>query len=50
VSSQEIDGWRAAARSMLVPYDEKLAVHPQAEGFTRHEIWDFAGTSPEQYR
>ena len=49
VSSQEIDSWRDAARSMLVPHDEKLAVHPQAERFTRHDMWDFAGTSPEQY-
>jgi alpha,alpha-trehalose phosphorylase len=24
-------------------------VHPQAEGFTRHQIWDFAATKPEQY-
>jgi alpha,alpha-trehalose phosphorylase len=24
-------------------------VHPQAEGFTEHEVWDFAGTTPEQY-
>jgi alpha,alpha-trehalose phosphorylase len=36
-------------RRGVVPYDEKLAVHPQAEGFTRHEMWDFAGTGPEQY-
>jgi alpha,alpha-trehalose phosphorylase len=49
LSWQEIHGWPAAVRPMLVPYDEKLAVHPQAEGFTRHEIWDFAGTSPEWY-
>jgi alpha,alpha-trehalose phosphorylase len=24
-------------------------VHPQAEGFTRHQVWDFAGTSAGQY-
>ena len=34
---------------MLIPYDEELGVHPQAEGFTEHEIWDFAATAPEQY-
>src|ERR1022692_4413139 len=34
---------------MFVPYDGSLGVHPQAEGFTSHEVWDFAGTSPEQY-
>jgi alpha,alpha-trehalose phosphorylase len=24
-------------------------VHPQAEEFTGHAVWDFAGTAPEQY-
>ena len=27
---------------MFVPYDDELGVHPQAEGFTSHEVWDFA--------
>src|SRR5487761_54072 len=34
---------------MVVPYDDNLGVHPQAEGFTDHAIWDFAGTSPDHY-
>ncbi|MGH3884911.1 MAG: glycosyl hydrolase family 65 protein, partial [Pseudonocardiaceae bacterium] len=41
--------WRDAAAAMVVPYDEKLGVHPQAEGFTEHAVWDFAGTAPDQY-
>jgi alpha,alpha-trehalose phosphorylase len=41
--------WRDAADNMLIPWDEKLAVHPQSEGFTEHERWDFENTSPEQY-
>ena len=41
--------WRDAATAMFVPYDDSLAVHPQAEGFTSHEVWDFAATSAEQY-
>jgi alpha,alpha-trehalose phosphorylase len=49
VSVREIASWRAAAQSMLVPYDEQLGVHPQSEGFTRHQKWDFEGTSAEQY-
>ena len=24
-------------------------MHPQAEGFTRHRVWDFAATSAGQY-
>ena len=26
---------------MLMPYDEGLGVHPQSEGFTEHDEWDF---------
>jgi alpha,alpha-trehalose phosphorylase len=49
VDAEEAASWRDAAAAMLIPYDDVLGVHPQAEGFTSHEIWDFAGTSPEQY-
>jgi len=34
---------------MHIPFDEALGVHPQAEGFTRHQVWDFAHTTPAQY-
>ena len=49
VTAEESASWRDAARSMYIPYDEALGVHPQAEGFTRHQVWDFAGTSADQY-
>jgi alpha,alpha-trehalose phosphorylase len=49
VSFEEMAAWRDAARAMFIPYDETLGVHPQAEGFTSHEVWDFAATSDEQY-
>ncbi len=49
VDNEEAAGWRDAARSILIPYDAELEVHPQAELFTEHEIWDFAATAPEQY-
>jgi alpha,alpha-trehalose phosphorylase len=49
VDSEETASWRDAAAAMLIPYDEALGVHPQAEGFTEHARWDFAGTRPEQY-
>jgi alpha,alpha-trehalose phosphorylase len=49
VGPKETAGWRDAARAMLVPYDEALGVHPQAEEFTEHAVWDFARTSSEQY-
>ena len=34
---------------MRIPYDEELGVHPQCEGFTHHEVWDFENTPAEQY-
>jgi len=49
VDDEEAAAWRDAAEAMVVPYDPGLGVHPQAEGFTRHQHWDFAGTRPEQY-
>jgi alpha,alpha-trehalose phosphorylase len=46
---EEAAAWRDAARDMVVPWDESLGVHPQSEGFTEHQVWDFAGTKPDQY-
>jgi alpha,alpha-trehalose phosphorylase len=49
VEAPEIAAWRDAAAAMVVPWDERLRVHPQAEGFTRHQEWDFAATGPDAY-
>src|SRR5205085_3418662 len=46
---EEAAAWRDAARDMVIPWDEALGVHPQSEGFTKHQVWDFANTNPEQY-
>ncbi|WP_067181052.1 glycoside hydrolase family 65 protein [Microtetraspora niveoalba] len=49
VDEEEMAAWRDAARAMYIPYDETLGVHPQADGFTDHQVWDFAATKPDQY-
>jgi alpha,alpha-trehalose phosphorylase len=49
VTGDELQAWRNAATSILIPFDERLGVHQQAEGFTEHEEWDFASTPPEKY-
>jgi alpha,alpha-trehalose phosphorylase len=49
VDNEELASWRDAASDMLIPYDAVLRVHPQAEGFTNHQPWDFASTTPDQY-
>ena len=41
--------WRDTARAVVAPYDDELGVHCQAEGFTRHERWDFEATGPDRY-
>jgi alpha,alpha-trehalose phosphorylase len=49
VDSGEAAGWREAAEAILIPYDETLGVHPQAEEFTEHGAWDFDSTRADQY-
>jgi alpha,alpha-trehalose phosphorylase len=46
---EEAAAWRDAARDMVIPWDDALGVHPQSEGFTNHQVWDFADTSPDEY-
>jgi alpha,alpha-trehalose phosphorylase len=46
---EEAAAWRDAARDVVIPWDEALGVHPQSEGFTSHQIWDFEHTPPEHY-
>ena len=49
VVDMEVEAWRAAADAMFIPYDELREVHPQADGFTDHEVWDFSNTPDENY-
>ncbi len=49
VNSEETASWRDAATAMLIPYDPNLKVHPQAEGFLEHEVWNFENCRQEHY-
>ncbi|MGI8609098.1 MAG: glycoside hydrolase family 65 protein [Candidatus Dormibacteria bacterium] len=49
VSVDERDAWLMAAGAVEVPYDKPLRVHPQADGFTQHQRWDFSSTRSDQY-
>ena len=49
VTNEEAASWRDAAAAMLIPFDERLGVHQQSEGFTEHAVWDFAATPHENY-
>jgi alpha,alpha-trehalose phosphorylase len=46
---EEAATWRDAALGMVIPWDEALGVHPQSEGFTSHQVWDFENTPAEDY-
>ncbi len=49
VTKVERRDWSKAARTMYVPYDAELGLHPQAQNFLHHAVWDFEKTRPEQY-
>ncbi len=49
VDEAEIAGWEEAAEKIYLSIDRHLGVTPQAQAFTEHEVWDFAGTPPEDY-
>jgi alpha,alpha-trehalose phosphorylase len=49
VNPEESASWRDAAVAMFVPYDEALGVHPQAAGYTSHQVWDFGSTPLDHY-
>jgi alpha,alpha-trehalose phosphorylase len=46
---EEAASWRDAANDMVIPWDDVLGVHPQSEGFTNHQVWDFEHTTPDHY-
>ena len=49
VTSEEAASWRDAATAMFIPFDERLGVHPQHDGFTNYAKWDFKNTPEENY-
>jgi alpha,alpha-trehalose phosphorylase len=49
VTTEETADWRDAAAAVVLPWDKRLEVHPQSEGFTHHARWDFENTPPDHY-
>ena len=49
VTTEETASWRNAAENMYMPYDERLEVHPQHDGFTHYARWDFDATPEDNY-
>jgi alpha,alpha-trehalose phosphorylase len=49
VSTEEAASWRDAANAIYIPFDERIGVHPQHEGFTDYARWDFRNTHEDMY-
>jgi alpha,alpha-trehalose phosphorylase len=49
VTTEEAASWRDAASAMYIPYDSRLGVHPQHDGFTDYAMWDFGNTPEDHY-
>jgi alpha,alpha-trehalose phosphorylase len=49
VTDAELSDWSRAAKAMVVPFDERLGVHPQSENFTDHARWDFEAMTEDDY-
>jgi len=49
VTTEETASWRDAAAATHIPFDERLGVHPQHEGFTDYARWDFKNTPEDHY-
>lgn len=49
VTAEESASWRNAAAAMFIPFDERLGVHQQNEGFTTNAPWDFAAMTADEY-
>jgi alpha,alpha-trehalose phosphorylase len=45
----EVNAWTRAAENMYMPYDEKLGIIPQDDGFLDKERWDFRNTPSDHY-
>jgi alpha,alpha-trehalose phosphorylase len=49
LSSLEMAGWQQAADRMHVPFDERLKIHLQHDGFLDEKVWDFENTPSDKY-
>jgi alpha,alpha-trehalose phosphorylase len=49
LADEEVKAWTQAAESMYLPYDEKLKIIPQDDGFLDKQPWDFQNTPADHY-
>jgi alpha,alpha-trehalose phosphorylase len=49
LDAAEIEGWKRAAATMYLPFDDDLGIHPQDENFLARERWDLKATPADKY-
>ena len=49
LNPDEVESWERAAAAMYVPFDDERGIHPQDDTFLEREVWDLAGTPPENF-
>ena len=48
LDEQELEDWERCADGMVIPFDETLGIHPQAEHFLDRELWDLDNTPADK--
>ncbi|WP_099332398.1 HAD-IA family hydrolase [Actinomyces minihominis] len=49
LSDEEVASFASIADTMFIPWNEALEIFPQDVDFLDKQVWDFAGTPPENY-
>jgi alpha,alpha-trehalose phosphorylase len=49
VSEEEVAEWERCADGMVIPFDERLGIHPQDDLFIGKELWDLENTPADSY-
>ena len=49
IENSELENFKNAGAKMLLPFDEKLQIHPQDDSFLDKKVWDFDNTPKEKY-
>ncbi len=49
LKASEMQDWQQAADKMYIPFNEKLDIHLQHDGFSDEQHWDFENTPADQY-
>jgi len=45
----EVEEWKSAVKNMYIPFEARLGIHPQDDGFLDKETWDFKKAPPDKY-